>query len=237
MINMESSFPVNKGNISDQIIEQITQQIINGELYPGDKLPTELEFCEQLGVSRNVVREAIKGLEALGVVEIRRGEGTFIVNEYTKKLINPIIYGLILTQKSVYDLLEMNICMLNEILKLGRSRATNEDIELISAEYDALRQKVYADVIDVDDMTVQSTVFYKTLARLTKNPPLIQVYDIILDMLNPLRRKGFEYVAQSGNRDGWIHNYQLIMQYLHKEDIRASEICNKILDMWDEALT
>lgn len=77
-------------------MDQITNAIINGELLPGDKLPTEPELCETFNVGRNSVREAIKILEAYGVVEIKRASGTYVRKEYNYKMLYPILYGIIL---------------------------------------------------------------------------------------------------------------------------------------------
>lgn len=66
------------GDLVSQIVERIKEAILNGQLRPGDQLPNEATLCEQFGVSRSSVREAIKTLAAVGVVEIRRGNGTFV---------------------------------------------------------------------------------------------------------------------------------------------------------------
>ena len=65
-------------SVVEQIVDNITNAIINGELKPGDKIPTENELCTSMGVGRNSVREAIKILGAYGVINIKRAEGTFV---------------------------------------------------------------------------------------------------------------------------------------------------------------
>ena len=72
-------------SIVNKIVDNITNAIINGELNPGDKIPTEAELSESMGVGRNSVREAIKVLEAYGVVHIKRAEGTFVSQEYLSR--------------------------------------------------------------------------------------------------------------------------------------------------------
>ena len=72
--------PVGGQSVVNKIVDNITNAIINGELNPGDKIPTEAELSESMGAGRNSVREAIKVLEAYGVVHIKRAEGTFVLN-------------------------------------------------------------------------------------------------------------------------------------------------------------
>ena len=67
-----------------------------GEFKPGDKLPTETEFCQKLGVGRNSIREAIKMLAAIGVVEVFRGDGTYVATKVSPEIFNPLIFSLIL---------------------------------------------------------------------------------------------------------------------------------------------
>ena len=74
-----------------EIINIIKNKLINGEILPGDKLPTEAELVEQLGVSRTPIREAIKILEAIGIIEIKRGEGMFIQKTFSGNNLNPLI--------------------------------------------------------------------------------------------------------------------------------------------------
>ena len=85
--------PLPSGSKSEVIIQRITEALISGDLRPGDKIPTEQEFCDQLKIGRNTVREAIKVLIAFGVLEIRRSEGTFVVDHFSPKLMDSVLYG------------------------------------------------------------------------------------------------------------------------------------------------
>ena len=94
---------VKNPSVVQQVIDSLTEAMIQKELRPGDKIPTETELSESLGVARNSVREAIKILVFLGVLEIRRPEGTFVCNGFSESMINPMIYGIILNQGDSYD--------------------------------------------------------------------------------------------------------------------------------------
>jgi GntR family transcriptional repressor for pyruvate dehydrogenase complex len=71
--------PVSSGaRLSDQVAEQLSAEITQGRLAPGDKLPTEARLVEQFAVSRTVVREAVSRLKSLGLVDSRQGSGVFV---------------------------------------------------------------------------------------------------------------------------------------------------------------
>jgi DNA-binding FadR family transcriptional regulator len=82
--------------VVQRIVDSITGAIVEGRLRPGAQIPTEMELSESMGVGRNSVREAIKILEAMGVLDIRRAEGTFVVQGFQNRMLDPLVYGLIL---------------------------------------------------------------------------------------------------------------------------------------------
>jgi DNA-binding FadR family transcriptional regulator len=96
--------PINNESIVNGVLKRITDSIASGELKPGDKLPTEVEFIEKLGVGRNSVREAIKMLSAMGVLEVKRGNGTYIATKVSPAIFNPLVFSLLLEPKSIDDL-------------------------------------------------------------------------------------------------------------------------------------
>ena len=105
---VEKSFlrPIDNTSVVQQVIDRLTYAMIYKELRPGDKLPTEMELASSFGVGRNSIREAIKILVSFGVLDIRRPEGTFVTNGFSDKMINPLLYGIILDQSDSIDSLK-----------------------------------------------------------------------------------------------------------------------------------
>ena len=92
-------------SIANMIIDYITAK----KLKPGDQLPTEQEFMTHLGVGRNSVREAIKMLSFLGVVEIRKGVGSYISDSISSSALNPLVLSLAFEQGLSMDLIELRV--------------------------------------------------------------------------------------------------------------------------------
>ena len=107
MANESLLKPMRNKSIVDRIIGRISDTIMSGELKPGDKIPTELELSESLGVGRNSVREAVKSLVAMGVLNIRRSEGTFVAEGFSMRMLEPMAYGLVLEGGNSSAVLEL----------------------------------------------------------------------------------------------------------------------------------
>ena len=82
--------PIGNKSITQCIVDRLTQAIIDGELQPGDRIPTESELAQSLNVGRNTVREAIRVLVAYGVLEIRRPSGTFVCDTFKPVVFSPM---------------------------------------------------------------------------------------------------------------------------------------------------
>ena len=102
--------PVRNKSLSKMVMESIKEVLIQKTLKPGDRLPTETELCESLGVGKSSVREAIKMLEVLGVVETRQGEGTYIAKKIAETSVNPLVYQLLIDDGSVSECGGKRLC-------------------------------------------------------------------------------------------------------------------------------
>lgn len=139
--------PVKKTNIVDQIIARINDSIISGQYRAGEKLPNEYELMEELQVSRNSLREAFKILSAMGIIEIRRGDGTYVCSEVKPSAFDSVIYSVIYDMSTNEELVEMRRILDESILHMAIRNAVEEDIRILHENLDdmeaALNQKDY----------------------------------------------------------------------------------------------
>lgn len=162
--------PVPNESVVDQIITRITDAIISGELQPGQKIPTENSLSEAMNVGRNSVREAIKVLEAMGVLNIRRPEGTFVAEGFSDRMLNPMIYGLILEGGSSPAMIELRQLFDVGILKLAIEKATENDIKNIFETLTELRRVVQKQQLDKNEILDADIMFHRALEAAVKNP-------------------------------------------------------------------
>lgn len=162
--------PVSSGRVSQIIVEQIRALLRDGRLKPGDRLPSERDLCERFGVSRVTVREALRVLEASGLVEIHVGAhgGAFVTSPTSERVGAGLADLLTLSTLTAAGVTEARIVFELGILPLVIERATEQDIEELVALCDksdaALKAGTYA--------MAMSAAFHVRVAACTHNPAI-----------------------------------------------------------------
>lgn len=226
--------PLPKGPISDIIVDRITECLINGELKPGDKIPTEVELSENLGIGRNGVREAIKVLVAFGVLEVRRSEGTFVVDQFKYPLLNPMLYGLIFAQKSMSDMLEFKIYFLQTSLSAALEKATAQDVAELREMYCNLRDTIHEAPEDINSMYRISRDFHLRLGNISRNPLIEQMNHMVHRISKYSRVKAFEAAMKQPDTQCLAITYLWMVELLETRNVqKLYETINSIKAIWE----
>ena len=133
-----------KESVVQSVINCLTDAMRNKQLKPGDRIPPEPDLAASMGVARSSVREAIKILTYLGVLESKRSEGTFVCSGFQESMIDPMIYGMILNQDSFDNLMELREMVEAGIMRLASAKYNEEDgrvlEQLTAREFELLRE-------------------------------------------------------------------------------------------------
>jgi len=138
MASMALNNPISQTSIVEEVLARVTDSLIKGELQAGDRLPSEMDLCRSLGVGRNSLREAVKMLTALGVLQVKRGDGTFVAQSVSPSMLDPLLYGLILRRGTPYELFELRMLLEVDSVELAAEKATPEDIRRCRETIDRL---------------------------------------------------------------------------------------------------
>ena len=125
--------PIRVQKVYEDIIEQFKNMIYSGQLKKGDKLPPERELCQILGVSRASMREALRAMEVMGIVDSRPGEGTYIVDEITSSIFKPLSL-IIALEKNQDDFIELRKILESACAKKAAEMRTDEDLEKMQSQ-------------------------------------------------------------------------------------------------------
>ncbi|MFB9073145.1 FadR/GntR family transcriptional regulator [Citricoccus parietis] len=154
----------------DDIIEQIRGRIQSNELKPGQKLPSERELAEQMGVSRNTVREAIRMLEVSGLVTLKKGAtgGAFLTASNATALSQNLLDGMSLKQFDIKELIDVRLVLENYVVDQACELATGEEIEELAAVADA-SNRAETDVPEWEDRLTLHIDFHQKLTSMAHN--------------------------------------------------------------------
>ncbi|MGQ9676114.1 MAG: FadR/GntR family transcriptional regulator [Chloroflexota bacterium] len=131
----------------DVVVEKIINSLAEGSLQPGDWLPPERALAQELQVSRATLREALKALETMGLVEVRRGEGTFIKKTSSRSLKRPLSLYLLAEKANLADVLEVRRIVEPEAAELAAERRTENDLVIIRSALVEMERSLDAEAL------------------------------------------------------------------------------------------
>lgn len=190
--------PVSRVTLGEQVATQLAEQISEGEWLPGDKLPSETDLCASLRIGRSTLREALKSLAYVGLVQMRPGEGTYVL-ENTQLLVDRIRTGGVLrTEKELQDVSEARLILETELAAMAAERMEPADLERLEELLKDMERCLKGDgreyaALDVD--------FHLAIAKSSKN-------QLLHELLVPIRGVLQEFIAKSQEMPGIRENAQ-----------------------------
>ncbi|WP_312200342.1 FadR/GntR family transcriptional regulator [Anaerospora hongkongensis] len=161
---------IERKKLGDQVIHQLQEKISLGELKPGEKIPTETELMTLFGVGRSTVREAVRVLAKAGLLEVRQGDGTYVLDRTNN--LEPLEHRL--RRASILEVYEVRRALELEIAKLAARRRSEEDLlamrESLAKRREARRVNDKRSYVDAD------LLFHLAIAAASKNSVLTDLY-------------------------------------------------------------
>jgi len=220
--------PVNKDSVVFLVVEKIKEALINKELKPGDYLPSEAELSKNLGVGNSSIREAIKMLQALGVVEVRRGRGIIIREHPGEDIINPLIFQLIMEHANIKDILDFRIMLEPEYTIMAMKRATKKDIEKIKNTVDNFETVIKNGTQKAED----DLAFHSAILQSTYNPFVIKIGETILRLYKASISKSMKNIPEIALRD----HKRIFEAFCEKNEKKLRETVIESFDGWKKSL-
>jgi len=214
---METGYKVIKQKpIFEQIIDQIKDQIVTGRLKPGDLLPPERQFSEMMGVNRHTVREALKVLEYMGVVQGKTGIGTVINNVGLDVLVDRIAHATEFSPRQfLFELMELRQVLEPGIAALAAKRATGSDLAVMERAMEDFKKEFQAESFGTD----ADERLHVALANATHNTTFVRLTEPIMSMLAEFREKG---LVLKGRRKQTYEEHERIFQAVKNRNPEAA---------------
>lgn len=167
-------------NLATEVVRRITDEIQKGRLRPGERLPTEFELMEAMGVSRTVVREAISALKADGLVTTRQGAGAFVANDESRVPFRLELSGPI-TLETILDVMELRQSVEIEAAALAAERATQKQHLQIRKAVEDMETAIASG----ESAILEDFAFHQAIASATNNPRFEQFLGFLGRQLIP----------------------------------------------------
>lgn len=173
--------------ITDTIIAQIRSAILEGKLIPGDKLPSEKELTEQFQTSKQTIRESLRALEHMGLLEIRKGSGggAFVVEvdvEFTKRNLANFLYS---RELSLQNLTEVRKIIEPHAAHHVARHRTKQDLARLKAIIDWSREHYLT--AGGQDISLKGQEFHRIISQSTGNPLLVLMIDFVESLLKDFK--------------------------------------------------
>ncbi|MDD4517141.1 MAG: FadR/GntR family transcriptional regulator [Limnochordia bacterium] len=213
---MLETFAVEKRPLYEQVAEQLRKFIIHQNLQPGDRLPSEEDLASIFGVGRSSVREAVKSLSVLGIVDARRREGTIVKNVDPTQFIENIAYGLCFSPEGLQELHH-----LRSIMELGLIQYIGSNESLRARTVKQLKKNLdeMETIIDDDhEFGVVDLKFHETFFRCVNSEVIEMFASVVNDFF--VHSQSLYGLSYAGNKQTRILNeHRRITEALEKGDL------------------
>lgn len=199
----------------DRVVAFLREQLATGQLKTGDRLLPERDLATALGVSRPVIREALRALATLGALEIRRGFGT-VVREPNFEALSDY-FGLVLAQRAgaVDDVMQARIAIERQAIRLACTRALAPDLDKLSQALQAIKETID----DPQRGGAADFHFHTMLVEAAHSPALSSVYAAVAKLLQQSHMERRHLIADVPEVDTYlVGHHEAILQAIHRKN-------------------
>jgi GntR family transcriptional regulator, transcriptional repressor for pyruvate dehydrogenase complex len=208
---------VSSSRLSGQVVQQFVTMIRNGELAPGERLPTERDLAERFGVGRNSIREALRQLNMLGLVTSRHGEGTFVGTPDAAQLMAPFRAVIELSTPAAESVLEFRLAFEPGVAALAARNISEEGERRLRAALEKFENALTGEEARAEHTDAS---FHFAVAQTTENPTVIAVHRALLELLTGSRSGLSRDTYQPDNRVAVGHR-ELYAAILSRDEDKA----------------
>ncbi|MFC4242128.1 FadR/GntR family transcriptional regulator [Gryllotalpicola reticulitermitis] len=199
-------------SLTDDAIARIRAMILSGQLQPGQRLPPEKPLSEALGLSRNSLREAVKALELIRVLDVRRGDGTYVTSLEPALLLEAVSFVTDLHHdRSLYELLEVRRILEPASALIATARASDAEIEGLAARAGAASEQT-----GVEDLVAADLDFHAAIARLAGNEYLLGLIEALSS--KTVRVRVWRALTQDGAARRTLDEHAAIVDAIRQRD-------------------
>lgn len=198
--------------VTDEAILKIKEMIVSGELGPGDRLPPEKELSEALGLSRSSLREAVKALEVIRVLDVRRGDGTYVTSLEPPMLLEAMSFVVDLhDDSSILEIFAVRRILEPAASALAAASASAEDLDVLRGIVESIDH-----ASDVEGLVKHDLEFHRRIAEATGNSYLASLLDSLSS--HTVRARIWRGITQENAVERTLQEHHAILAALEAHD-------------------
>ena len=219
-LSLKSDFPdfatVRRDKIYEGVAKQIERLILK-KLRPGDKLPSERELAETLRVSRSSIRDAIRSLELMGLVEPRQGAGTIVREISSESMLNPLANALKRKEELIGELLDFRLMLEPQLAARAATRVSPDEI----SEMEEILERQQNKLRSGESTIGEDSEFHYAIALASGNSVVLKVLDTLMDLLRDSRERSLQV---QGRQQKSLAGHQRVLAALKRQDSQAAMV-------------
>ncbi len=205
-----------KSNLSDDVTERLVEMIRSGIYQPGDRLPAIMEMARRFGVGHPTLREALKKLEAIGIIEIKHGSGVYVKGGQDVLLVTNPVYGKAISKKLLLDLIEARIPIEVKAVGLAATQATSEQLDNLEKLLREAEENIDNDAV----LSTTNMAFHREIAVASGNAVLAQLQEVLTNLFQLEQRV---ILGIYGSREGDHEEHVGIWEALCEHDAKLAQ--------------
>jgi GntR family transcriptional regulator, transcriptional repressor for pyruvate dehydrogenase complex len=205
---------VEKKRAYEDIVQQVLTLIENGKLKRGDQLPSERELTEAFKVSRTTVREAIRTLESMKLLQCRQGNGTYVLVSSEEALIQPLAAALFNANDDIRDIFYIRKIIEPHVAHLAAENATPQEIE----ELEKILNKQQECIGRGESVLETNSLFHNHLAGAAKNRVMERLLLALIDLLHQAREEYLMEDERNKRAERSLEGHKKILAAIKKGD-------------------
>jgi GntR family transcriptional repressor for pyruvate dehydrogenase complex len=210
--------PIKRQKVAEQVLERLSGLIQAGTWQSGQKLPSEKELGESLRVGRSSLREAVKSLEFMGLVEVRPGQGTFVTKDSSSAVGAAVARAVTLTPQDALDLIEARELIEARIARLAAQRISAEGLRELRKYWESMEQELALGRLDPH--ATADLQFHTTLAEASGSRVLLRIFLTIRELLHELITQA---LTLPGTPQAANYAHKQILEAVERKDPAAAE--------------
>ena len=214
---------IKQESVVQSVINVLTDAMRNKELKPGDKIPPEPELAASLGIARSSVREAIKILTYLGVLESKRSEGTFVCDGFKESMIDPMVYGIILNQDSFENLMELREMTEAGIMRLAILKYDEAEMRTLEGLLADMRAALDSGGDTVESFFRADNAFHDQISQMGKNPLADKIGRVVRTLTYAMRYETVSLMIRGGRGEELLAAHEKLCDALKRRDLSDME--------------